>query len=115
MSAGRKLALSRPHKVEYGVMKMPEDTMRIGILALLGLAALVGGCTTMTPEERRAADETQCRSYGFTKRNDAFAECLQRIDLDRRAERRANDIAFNRYDPWIGRPYIVYARPPRKK
>jgi hypothetical protein len=96
-------------------MNMPEDTMRIGILALLGLAALVGGCTTMTPEERRAADETQCRSYGFTKRNDAFAECLQRIDLDRRAERRANDVAFNRYDPWIGRPYIVYARPPRKK
>lgn len=85
--------------------------MRIGIWALLGLAAMIGGCTTMTPEERRAADEAQCRSYGFTKRNDAFAQCMQRIDLDRRAARRADDIAFNRYDPWYGRPIVVYARP----
>jgi hypothetical protein len=67
------------------------------------LAALVGGCTTMTPEQRRAADEEKCRSYGFTKRNDAFAECLQRLDLDRRAAlRRSAD-----FDMW-GPPMIIY-------
>jgi hypothetical protein len=67
------------------------------------LAALVGGCTTMTPEQRRAADEKQCRDYGFTKRNDAFAECLQRLDLDRRAAlRRSAD-----FDMW-GPPMVVY-------
>lgn len=77
-------------------------------LTAVGLALLLAGCTTMTPQERRAADEAQCRSYGFTKRNDAFAECLQRIDLDRRAARRANDAAFQRsYDPW-NRALVVY-------
>ncbi|MEI5679887.1 hypothetical protein G6N74_19060 [Mesorhizobium sp. CGMCC 1.15528] len=67
------------------------------------LAALAGGCTTMTPEQRRAADEEKCRSYGFTKRNDAFAECLQRLDLDRRAAlRQSND--FNVWQP----PVVIY-------
>lgn len=70
--------------------------------AILALA-LVAGCTTMTPEQRRQADEETCRSYGFTRKNDAFAECLQRIELDRRAAHRAS---FER-DPWI------FAPPPR--
>lgn len=70
---------------------------------LLGaVTALVSGC--MTAEERRAADEAKCRSYGFTKRNDAFAECMQRIDLDRSANARAT-----MYDYW-GRPYYPYGR-----
>ncbi|RIK85034.1 MAG: hypothetical protein DCC69_11945 [Hyphomicrobiales bacterium] len=72
-------------------------------LAAIILLSLVAGCTTMTAEEQRRADEETCRSYGFTRKNDAFAECLQRIDLDRRAARRA---AFQR-DAWI------YAPPPR--
>ncbi|MGI6850803.1 hypothetical protein [Mesorhizobium sp. 1B3] len=70
---------------------------------LLGaITALVSGC--MTAEEQRAADEAKCRSYGFAKRNDAFAECMQRIDLDRSANARAN-----LYDYW-GRPYYPYSR-----
>jgi hypothetical protein len=86
--------------------------MRTGVIVLSLLAIVAGGCTTMTPEERRAADEAQCRSYGFTKRNDAFAACLQRIDLDRREQRRANDRALDRnYDPFY-RPIIVYDRRP---
>lgn len=67
---------------------------------LFAVAALSSGC--MTAAERRAADEAKCRSYGFTKRNDAFAECLQRIDLDRSANQRAN-----LYDYW-GRPVVIY-------
>ncbi len=91
--------------------------MRSKILIAVCLAALAGGCTTMTPQERRAADEAQCRSYGFTRKNDAFAECLQRIDLERRALRRADASSFDRsfYDPWSYRPVIVYARPPKGK
>lgn len=72
-------------------------------LVPLILVAALAACTTITPEEQRRADEETCRSYGFTRKNDAFAECLQRVELDRRASRRA---AFER-DPWI------YAPPPR--
>lgn len=72
-------------------------------LVPLILVAALAACTTLTPEEQRRADEETCRSYGFTRKNDAFAECLQRVELDRRASRRA---AFER-DPWI------YAPPPR--
>jgi hypothetical protein len=77
--------------------------MRPGLLLAIALTVLLGGC--VTPEEQRAADEAQCRAYGFKHRNDAFAECLQRLDLDRRATRRD---AFER-DAWIGPP-IVYRR-----
>lgn len=73
------------------------------------LAALCTGC--MTAQDLRAADEAKCRSYGFTKKSDAFAECLQRIDLDRRAELRS----ASAFDPWerplIYRPIIIRPRP----
>lgn len=68
------------------------------ISAAVAFVVLMAGCTTMTPEERRAADEAKCRSYGFTKRNDAFAECLQRLDLDRRADMRYRAD----FDRWYG-------------
>ena len=81
--------------------------MKSSALIVLALAALAG-CTTMTPEERRAADEETSRSYGFTARNDAFAECLQRIDLDRRAARRANMMAIEQTRPiFVYRPVPV--------
>lgn len=58
------------------------------LTALLPLAA----CQTMTPQERRAADEARCVDYGFRRGSEAFAECLQRLDLDRRADARASSI-----------------------
>ncbi|WP_309085440.1 hypothetical protein [Chelativorans sp.] len=70
------------------------------VCLLIGLSA----CETITPEQRRALDEQQCRSYGFRPRTDAFAECLQRIDLDRRAQIRA---AMDRFDRWDD-PIVVY-------
>lgn len=60
--------------------------MRLWLLPALALTVLLAGC--LTPEQQRAADEERCRSYGFKHRNDAFAECLQRLDLDRRARLR---------------------------
>ena len=73
------------------------------IVPTLFALAVLAGCTTMTPEERRAVDEETCREYGFRKGSEAFAECLQRIELDRRAERRANMSSFE-----FSRPMVVY-------
>jgi len=80
-------------------MEFPMPRLALLLLPLV----LLAGC--MTAEERRAADEAKCRSYGFKTRNDAFAECMQRLDLDRRAAARAN-VGL---DPWDG-PVIVYRR-----
>ncbi|PTE10190.1 hypothetical protein [Mesorhizobium helmanticense] len=78
-------------------------------MIVVALVVLCAGC--MTAQDRRAADEAKCRSYGFTRKNDAFAECLQRIDLDRRAELRS----ASAFDPWerpvIYRPVIIRPRP----
>ncbi len=73
--------------------------MLLRTTAVIVLGFLLSGC--MTAEQQRAADEEKCRSYGFTRKNDAFAECLQRIELDRRASARET-----RYiDPF---PRVVY-------
>lgn len=82
--------------------------MSLKVLAAVLVAALLAGCQTMTPEQRRAADETKCSTYGFKKNTDAFAECLQRIDLDRAAEMRARDAEFARFS---ARPPVVIYRP----
>ncbi|GGA89710.1 hypothetical protein GCM10011491_16980 [Brucella endophytica] len=70
------------------------------------LTAALAGCTTMTPEERRAADIQTCRAYGFRPNTDALANCLLQLDLDRRADRRA---AFDEpfYRPF-GPPMVIY-------
>lgn len=82
---------------------------------IVPVLAILTGCQTMTPEERRAADEQTCREYGFRKKNDAFAECMQRIELDRRASRRANAAAFSdfqRESLLYQRPIIIYRKAP---
>ncbi|RUM26223.1 hypothetical protein EFQ99_08095 [Rhizobium vallis] len=79
-------------------------------IIIAGLSA----CQTMTPEERRAADEQRCLSYGFRRGTDGFATCLQRIDLDRRAESRAqsaelmNSMAWDLNGPYIYRDHWRY-------
>jgi hypothetical protein len=65
--------------------------MRIsGLIATMIMGLFVAACASTSPEERRAADEARCRSYGFRRGTDAFSKCLLDIDLDRAAERRAN-------------------------
>lgn len=88
--------------------------MKLSVPTLFALA-LLAGCTTMTPEERRAADEETCREYGFRRGSEAFAECLQRIDLDRRAQSRASMVALEASRPpvVIYRPVPVPVRPAR--
>jgi len=64
--------------------------MRFRRLVLIAaLAGPLAACQTMTPEERRAADERTCAGYGFRPKTDAMARCLLDLDLDRRADARA--------------------------
>ena len=83
-------------------------------LALGALAIVLAGCQTMTPAERRAADEDKCLSYGFRRGTDRFAECLQRIDLDRRADARSlrdSNYGWGWEQPvYVMRPVIVRPR-----
>ncbi|PDT40832.1 MULTISPECIES: hypothetical protein [Sinorhizobium] len=65
------------------------NTTTIRLLTLAATGIVLAGCQTVSPQERRARDETTCASYGFRRGTDAFATCLQRIELDRRAEARA--------------------------
>lgn len=83
--------------------------MTLRKLVPLVTVAVLAACTTISPEEQRRADEETCRAYGFTRKNDAFAECLQRIELDRRADRRA---LLDR-DPWFYAPPPVIVVQPR--
>lgn len=78
--------------------------MRVAVTALVLAASLGAGCTSMSPAERGAADDAKCASYGFKPRTNAFAECRQRIDLDRSADRR--DRSWN--DPYRRYPGRFY-------
>ncbi|PSH70515.1 hypothetical protein CU102_00145 [Phyllobacterium brassicacearum] len=70
-----------------------------GLLFLLIL--IFAGCKTLTPEERRAIDAQSCASFGFKRGTTAFSTCLLDLELDRRADRRAQFEQFNT-------PVIVY-------
>lgn len=70
-------------------------------IVAIALGLLLTGC--VTAQEQRAADEATCRSYGFQNKNDAFAECLQRIDLDRRAAQREQ----RNFEPMM-EPRVIY-------
>lgn len=74
----------------------------------VALAAALAACTTMTPQERRAVDEAQCRDYGFRPGTDAFASCLQRIDLDRRQASRSQMDRLAAQDPFMRGPVVIY-------
>ncbi|WP_254692597.1 hypothetical protein [Shinella daejeonensis] len=85
--------------------------LRITAFALVAL--LAAGCQSVA--ERRAADEEKCLSYGFRQGTTAFAECLQRIDLNRSANVRSmryydTHLAFG-HEP---RVYVVRERERRR-
>ncbi len=92
--------------------------MRILVLALALAAATISlsACQTMTPEQKRAADEDQCLRYGFKRGTDGFAGCLQRIDLYRRAQYRYDSdrlmmgMAFDLDPSYYGRSYWRHYR-----
>lgn len=80
---------------------------RLTLLVMAGLTMVLAGCQTMTPEERRAADERTCLGYGFKPNTDALARCMLDLDLDRRADNRAFQA---RTDHMWNQPVIVERR-----
>ncbi len=76
------------------------------------LLLVLAGCQTMTPEERRAADERTCAGYGFRAKTDGMARCLLDLDLDRRAQARSlrdsSDPFYWRSPVFIERRVIVH-------
>ncbi len=78
--------------------------MRLLTGSALLAALLIAGCTTMTPEERRAMDSQTCASYGFKRGGDGFASCLLNLELDRREESRAQFENMRYNNP----PIILY-------
>jgi hypothetical protein len=71
--------------------------------SLIPLAA----CTTITPEQRRAADEQTCAGYGFRPKTDGMARCLLDLDLDRKADLRS----FRARQDGYGWQPVVVERP----
>jgi hypothetical protein len=53
------------------------------VICALALALALTSC--VSPEELRREDEATCAGYGFHPNTDAFATCLQRESLSRRA------------------------------
>ncbi|WP_408004500.1 hypothetical protein [Pseudorhizobium endolithicum] len=71
---------------------MPERESamrRLSNLFAIALLIPLAACQTMSPEERRAADERACAGYGFRPGTDAMAKCLLDLELDRRADMRS--------------------------
>jgi hypothetical protein len=60
------------------------------LVLIAALAGPLAACQTITPEERRALDETTCAGYGFRPKTEAMARCLLDLDLNRRADARAS-------------------------
>lgn len=83
--------------------------MRIfSLISVLCAGIALSSCQTMTPEERRAADESTCRGYGFRLGTDAMARCLLDIDLDRRADMRSWQQRQN--DMFFRQPVVIERR-----
>jgi hypothetical protein len=82
--------------------------MRLSRIIPLALAAAsLASCQTMTPEERRAAHERTCASYGFRAGSEGMARCLLDLDLERRAELRSLQAQT---DPFFWSPVVVERR-----
>lgn len=85
--------------------------MRVHPLILVTVAAAsLASCQTMTPEERRAANERICASYGFRPRTEGMARCLLDLDLDRRAELRSLRVQQDPFlwSPLYGSPVVIH-------
>jgi hypothetical protein len=59
--------------------------MRKRSLRLAWMICVVALASCVSPEELRREDEATCAGYGFHPGTDAFATCLQRESLARRA------------------------------
>lgn len=51
------------------------------IFAIIGVAAILCGCSTTTPAERLANNQASCAAYGFKPGTDAYSTCMMQMDL----------------------------------
>jgi hypothetical protein len=58
---------------------------RPSLILALALGVLASAASCVSPEEIRRVDEATCVGYGFHAGTDAFASCLQKESLARRA------------------------------
>jgi len=56
----------------------------------------LAGCSTITPQQQLMIDKVHCQDIGFPDRSVPMAECVQRYELDRRADSRARQAALDR-------------------
>lgn len=54
--------------------------MKNTVLATL-LVAVLGGCASMSVEERLAQSQQSCQAYGFIPGTEGFAECMMLYDV----------------------------------
>jgi hypothetical protein len=64
------------------------------------LTVLASAASCVSPEELRREDEATCAGYGFHLSTDAFASCLQKESLARRA--------LTSYPPYWGGEWGLY-------
>lgn len=67
------------------------------------IAAAVAGCSTTTPAERLATNQTACGSYGFKVGTDAHATCMMQMDLETKADDRRKRVAIGNALSEMGR------------
>lgn len=77
-------------------MRIPTIRLAIICLALISTCTL-SACSTVTPEQRLQMDRSRCYRIGFPDNSVAMAECVQRYELDRRADGRARQEALDRW------------------
>ena len=88
-------------------MSILLDKTAIIAAILIGGGALVG-CSTITPQQQLQIDKSRCQDIGFANRSVPMAECVQRYELDRRADRRARQAALDRMverPTWVDWPH----------
>ncbi|MDX2095012.1 MAG: hypothetical protein SFW64_03635 [Alphaproteobacteria bacterium] len=66
----------------------------IAILAALSMLTACEMPPQKTKEQVRAEIEKSCTGYGFKKGSDKFAECVMKVDLERKANEAAIDAAI---------------------
>jgi len=94
------------------VRKVIKQTV-VGGFGLLSMAML-SSCTTITPQEQLMMDRSHCTAIGFPDQSVPLAECVQRMELDRHADRRASQESMDRwmYDRPYGPPWRPYRHYP---
>ena len=67
------------------------------ILVIAAVAAMLAGCSTfgMSGAQIAQMDQSKCQGYGFKLGSEAFASCMQQLDLSREEDQRSRGRALS--------------------